>query len=384
MSSTALQLHEAERPTTALIRPVVNPEQVLAIHEAIAAMVQRTLVEGTDFGIIPGTKKPSMYKSGAERLCVGFGLVDRYEIIDTEIDHTFRNEWEKRGKKGEVYASGVALGLYRYTVKCFLYRREDNALVAEGVGAASSLETKYCDRPRDVENTILKMAKKRAKVDATLTGLGLSDRFTQDVEDMDRGVVDEDGQRTARPRGQEVASNGAPKPAAEKRFPWKGPFKDKPIGEMPIDAIEGYVKWIAEKRLEKNEPEWAADIVESLVEVRKQKIEERDRDQVKMDLDGQGTAVADVGGPPTARADAVSSQTSADAAIASPAAAAESKLTSPAEQLADLAVRLRKLLDEHSEQPKVRDKIRAQLNAGKLDTAEKLAEAIKDVQAALF
>src|SRR5690606_10620038 len=58
-------------------------------------------------------------------------------------------------------------------------------VIGEGVGSCSTMESKYIDRPRDCENTALKMAKKRAYVDATLTTFGLSDQFTQDVEDME-------------------------------------------------------------------------------------------------------------------------------------------------------------------------------------------------------
>src|SRR5687768_6690260 len=95
--TTALAL--AERPQTALIRPVVAPAEVMAIHKQISEMVQKTLIESKDFGTIPGTGKPSLYKAGAERLCVGFGLVDRYEIVEKEVDHNFRNEWVKRRKE---------------------------------------------------------------------------------------------------------------------------------------------------------------------------------------------------------------------------------------------------------------------------------------------
>ena len=40
------------------------------------------------------------------------------------------------------------------------------------------------DNPADYYNTVLKMAKKRAHVDAVLTATAASDIFTQDVEDM--------------------------------------------------------------------------------------------------------------------------------------------------------------------------------------------------------
>ena len=39
--------------------------------------------------------------------------------------------------------------------------------------------------PYTMDNTVLKMAKKRALIDATLLVASLSDIFTQDLEDMD-------------------------------------------------------------------------------------------------------------------------------------------------------------------------------------------------------
>jgi hypothetical protein len=55
---------------------------------------------------------------------------------------------------------------------------------------------KYKDKqvrtePADVANTILKMAKKRAQVDAVITCTAASDIFTQDIEDLPEEVVAE-------------------------------------------------------------------------------------------------------------------------------------------------------------------------------------------------
>ena len=54
------------------------------------------------------------------------------------------------------------------------------------------------DNPADYYNTALKMAKKRAHVDAILTATAASDCFTQDVEDMQREKKRPD-RRTAPP-----------------------------------------------------------------------------------------------------------------------------------------------------------------------------------------
>jgi hypothetical protein len=43
--------------------------------------------------------------------------------------------------------------------------------------------------PSDMANTILKMAKKRALIDAVLTATGASDIFSQDIEDLPEGFI---------------------------------------------------------------------------------------------------------------------------------------------------------------------------------------------------
>ena len=85
--------------------------------------------------------------------------------------------------------TGKSLGLYRYVIKCYIKDHSEKT-IGSGIGSCSTLESKYIDRPRDMENTVLKMAQKRALVAATLNAFGLSDRFTQDmVEDEDTEAV---------------------------------------------------------------------------------------------------------------------------------------------------------------------------------------------------
>jgi hypothetical protein len=52
-------------------------------------------------------------------------------------------------------------------------------------GRPSYLQSKQVRTvPDDLGNTVLKMAKKRAQIDMTLTALGVSDLFNQDIEDL--------------------------------------------------------------------------------------------------------------------------------------------------------------------------------------------------------
>jgi len=184
-------------------------------------LVQANLQEGLDYGVIPGTPKPTLLKPGAEKIVKLIKLADTYLILDKLED------WDRP--------------LFRYMIKCQLISMTTGTIVAEGVGECNSMEAKYRWRDRkrvcpkcngefiikgkeqygggwvcfkkqggcgatfqdgdksiegqvagrtenddvySVINTILKMAKKRAMIDAALSAGRLSNLFTQDIEDM--------------------------------------------------------------------------------------------------------------------------------------------------------------------------------------------------------
>lgn len=193
--STALA---ATRPALGLIRPIASPSDVLQLQEETRTMVTQILQEGRDYGVIPGTDKPSMLKPGAERTALAFGCYyGEPEIVEREVDHDRVNEYTKRKKvwKNEHDGDrrfdwseehGTSRGLYRYVVRVPVIHRESGLVVGSAIGSCSTMESKYIDRPRDSENTALKMAHKRALVGACLITFGLSDQFTQDTEDIPR------------------------------------------------------------------------------------------------------------------------------------------------------------------------------------------------------
>jgi hypothetical protein len=90
-------------------------------------------------------------------------------------------------------------GLFSYTIS-YPILNSDGQIVAYGMGSANSQEVKYKYRyekreneekerilnpePADAQNTLVKMASKRAFVDGVLKATGASRMFTQDVEDM--------------------------------------------------------------------------------------------------------------------------------------------------------------------------------------------------------
>jgi len=133
------------------------------------AIVSKNLKRGKDYGIIPGCSKPTLLKPGAEKILMLMGLQSTYEILDSTRD------WHE--------------GFFQYQVRCTLVKNE--VVITQGLGCCNSRENKYKKQdPYTIDNTILKMAKKRSQVDATLTVASLSEIFTQDMEDI--GIGDDD------------------------------------------------------------------------------------------------------------------------------------------------------------------------------------------------
>ena len=186
-----MRVEQSEQTAPLMLRPMVKPDQLIGYHQELTDLIRQAMKEGKDYGKVPGTDRPTLLKPGAERLAVAFGCSITYQVLESEVDHDRKVHWQKyktkwvNNRKTRELTEGDSLGLYRYIVRCSLVSRQTGAVVGEGIGSASSMESKYIDRPRDLENTVLKMAQKRALVAAVLNTFGLSDRFTQDVEDMD-------------------------------------------------------------------------------------------------------------------------------------------------------------------------------------------------------
>lgn len=196
MSDPVVALVPSSPAPLGLVRPAAPVAQVVEAHKEIVELIRQALEEGRDYGPMPGEKlkkeqapRMVLFKAGAERLAVAFGASATYSIVEKEIDHDRAVRWRKKkwvdganGRRQETEINGESRGLYRYVIRAQLVR-PDGRVLGEGIGSCSTLEGKYIDRPRECENTCLKMAEKRALVAAALGAFGLSDRFTQDVEE---------------------------------------------------------------------------------------------------------------------------------------------------------------------------------------------------------
>ena len=203
------------RPVTEISQ--FSPSDVLNQITLIQEIMKNAMTEGEHFGVIPGCQKPSLLKPGAEKLGLTFRLEPEYEVYEHFLE------------KGHYYCR----------IQCTLKHILTGQRWGDGVGSCSTMETKYKYRTQnrkcpkcgqetiiqgkqdfgggficwqkkggcgakfpnsdakiihqkigrvenedlaDQYNTILKMAKKRAHVDAMLTAVAASDIFTQDIE----------------------------------------------------------------------------------------------------------------------------------------------------------------------------------------------------------
>ncbi len=192
------------------------------------------LVPNMDYGIIPGTNKTTLYKPGAEKLCelynYSINITDLQEVADRET------------------------GYYQATVTITLVHRKTGEIAAQGIGSANTMEARYRWRwvyenqlPPGIDksalvsknrqnrrgsytvfrienddlwtlwNTILKMAKKRALVDATLSATRSSGMFADDIDDENESDSQRSNRSSVRSPRQTRDTSNNPKMCTEKQ-----------------------------------------------------------------------------------------------------------------------------------------------------------------------
>jgi hypothetical protein len=198
---------------------------------AILGWIREALVEGTDYGRIHVASrdrcayakrgegalcptashwtKPSLFKPGAEKICGMLGVTVHYPNLTA---------YEQAALSGKHLGTII--------LRCELHDSQGR-VVAEGIGARN-VQQDYGDL-----NKSLKMAGKSAHIDATLRMAGLSEVFTQDLEDMHLGAV---SRTEARGEGQ-----GADEPK-QAREPYGEGAHAGTVSDTQVNYLEGRIK----------------------------------------------------------------------------------------------------------------------------------------------
>ena len=148
--------------------------------------IKNELIDGIDYGVIPNAKA-CLFKSGGEKVQMFMGLTPQYKLLNrTFIPNQEKKDrvWNDQTRKYEI--KETIRNYYAWEFSCELYHGE--VKVAEGVGMANTEEEKYVRQyttktADGMANTVMKIAKKRSFMDAILAVSGLSDLFTQDLDD---------------------------------------------------------------------------------------------------------------------------------------------------------------------------------------------------------
>jgi hypothetical protein len=219
--------NELQTTSNSLMEIKTLSERVKTVKEALESVMEKDI----DYGIIEGTDKPTLYKNGAELLCMLFKLspmlkneqinlenghinvISRCELIhrDTgtiwgsgggscstmESKYRYRkqnrkcpncgNEYIIKGKKE--YGGGWVCWTKDKKGCGAKFGDNDQKIVNQIVGRVENIDI------ADQYNTVLKMAEKRSFVQATLFVTGGSRCFTQDVEDMPQFNGDGNGKQ---------------------------------------------------------------------------------------------------------------------------------------------------------------------------------------------
>jgi hypothetical protein len=262
-----------------------------------AKRLQQALLEpGTDYGTVPGISRPFLHKPGAEKFEKAYGFAIEYAVErkvgdgqkTPELEYIVHAKVHLGDTDGPVIAEGLGScntheTKYRYRqaqAKCpdcgkdtIIKGREDGKLHGKwwcnthkgGCGHAFDKEDVRLteqvvgqvenENPHDLANTILKMARKRAGVDAILTATGTSGLFTQDPDspsvERDASAGDSGSAATAA-AGGEAAGQGASSlrgPNTATKLPPAGKFEDgTPVKSLGVGELIGTGKVVPDKQ----------------------------------------------------------------------------------------------------------------------------------------
>ena len=326
-----------------LMESALSVDQVIKQRELVLEVMGKAMKKDYHYGTIPGCgPKPTLLQAGAQTLCQMFQLSPEYKINERELSDGRHREYEvictlcvRRVLKDDAGAAtvvsvpvGQGVGMCSSRETKYLMRnaakeviltehsiprtywdiKRKDAQAAEkmlrtildgeydgmtiapkkteigewviAVLAGGDEKTENSN-PTDTYNTVLKMAKKRAFVDATITATASNDLFTQDTEDM---------------RANELAqkAGGEPKDKPQERQEdrqsstqqgltgWRkveihfGKLKGKKLGELAENQLEWFHGKMLENQKEKGDNMYKADkILLTALEMRKAETESK-------------------------------------------------------------------------------------------------------------
>lgn len=125
------------------------------------------LIRDVDFAVIPNTSSPSLLKGGAEKIALLFGVMKHITMVNEIADYkepffyyAHKCELIKLGADGKEYVFSTGYGSCNTKEKSF--------------GRADAFTS---------ANSAMKKSEKRAYVDAVISMVGISNLFSQDLED---------------------------------------------------------------------------------------------------------------------------------------------------------------------------------------------------------
>ncbi len=151
----------------------MSQEDIRARIEKVYWIKESLMKEGIHYGYTPidkegnTTEKPSLYQPGAQMLNIIFQHAPSYQ---REVER-----WEPDSGKT----------IFLFNIDCTLSHYPTGLVVGAGMGGASTGEGRWRDKhPLGVYNSVMKIGAKRSYVAATVSCVGVSEIFTQDLEDL--------------------------------------------------------------------------------------------------------------------------------------------------------------------------------------------------------
>jgi len=187
----------SEEKTTDIAKVETAPLTIADLEknvQVIQKVMQSVMIPKVHYDTIPGCgSKPMLLKPGAEKILSVFRIGTDLTIEALGDDYDFKYRIVIRGfhiPTGNTIGYGV--GVCSTKEKKYAWRR----VVCQGEfddAEPDKRQNKWNDdgsqtlqvrqSPPDIENTVLKMAKKRAMVDLCLTATACSDIFAQDLDE---------------------------------------------------------------------------------------------------------------------------------------------------------------------------------------------------------